>query len=229
MRQRGYVNMVAWHKKGTPLEGRHVLQAAAHAGIKNLKKLTSAECASRAAACQKLLKKQESQAGHLRQEHLSNRYKLASDLKDKAKCAKIKEIIRREEQRDGWRRTNRVTGDPRTGATNLAKRMKGNVVVNIVKAGAMNEEIQRVTERRFNLARNAPVTTSSLCQLVGYCTSTKFTKDLLQGKVPILLDVDGTTAKLIEEMQHLWTHLHSSHGQVDITPSIDNYYWGGTS
>jgi hypothetical protein len=41
--------------------------------------------------------------------------------------------------------------------------------------------------------------------------------------------VDGTTAELIEEMQHLWTRLHSSHGQVDITPSICNYYWGGTS
>jgi hypothetical protein len=85
MRRRAYMNMVGWHKKGKPLEGRHVLQAAACAGIKNPKKLTSAECASRTAACQKLLKEQESQAGHLRQEHLSDRYELASELKDKAK------------------------------------------------------------------------------------------------------------------------------------------------
>jgi hypothetical protein len=85
MRWRAYVNMVAWHKKGKPLERRHILWAAARAGIKNSKKLTSAECASRGAACRKLLKKQESQVGHLRQEHLSNRYELASDLKDKAK------------------------------------------------------------------------------------------------------------------------------------------------
>ncbi len=85
MRWRAYVNMVAWHKKGKPLERRHVLRAAARAGIKNPKKFTSEECAVGAAACQKLLKEQESQAGHLRQEHLSNRYELASDLKDKAK------------------------------------------------------------------------------------------------------------------------------------------------
>ena len=114
--------------------------------------MTSAECASGAAACQQLLKEQKSQAGHLRQELLSDRYELASDLKDKAKCAKIKEIIKREEQRDGWRRINRITGDPRTGATNLVQCMEGNVVVNIVKAGAMNKEIQWVTERRFDLA-----------------------------------------------------------------------------
>jgi hypothetical protein len=56
MRWRAYVNMVVWHKKGKPLEGRHVLRATARTGIKNPKKLTSAECASRATACQKLLK-----------------------------------------------------------------------------------------------------------------------------------------------------------------------------
>jgi hypothetical protein len=67
----------------------------------------------------------------------------------------------------------------------------------IVEAGAMNEEIQRVTERRFDLAQSAPVTMSSLCQLVGYCASTQFARDFLQGKVTIPLDVDGTTAKLI--------------------------------
>ncbi len=107
--------------------------------------------------------------------------------------------------------------------------MEGNVVVDILKAGAMSKEIQRVTERRFNLDQSAPVTMSSLCQLVGYCASTQFAKDLVQGKVPIPPDVDGTTAKLIEEMQRLWTCLYSSHGQVDITPSIYNYYWGGKS
>jgi hypothetical protein len=101
--------------------------------------------------------------------------------------------------------------------------MEGSAVVNIVKAGAMNAEIQWVTERRFDLARSAPVTTSSLRQLVGYCASTQFAKDLLQGKVPIPPDVDSTTAELIKEMQHLWTCLNPSHGQVDITPSIYRY------
>ena len=66
MRRRAYVNMVAWHKLGKPLKGKHVLRAAAGAGIKNPKKLTISECAKGVTACQKLLKQQESQAGHLR-------------------------------------------------------------------------------------------------------------------------------------------------------------------
>jgi hypothetical protein len=51
---------------GKPLKGKHVLRAAARAGIKNPKKLTISECAKVATACRKLLKEQESQAGHLR-------------------------------------------------------------------------------------------------------------------------------------------------------------------
>ncbi len=130
----------------------------------------------------------------------------------------------------GWvEAINQVTGDPRMGATNLVQCMEGNTVIDIVEAGAMNKEIQRVTERSFDLAQSAPVTKSSLKQLVGYCASTQFAKDLLQGAVPIPQDVDNIAAKLIKEMQCLWTHLHLSHGQVDITPSTYNYYWGGTS
>jgi hypothetical protein len=122
-----------------------------------------------------------------------------------------------------------VTGDPRTGATILVQRMEGNTVIDIVEARAMNKEIQKVTERRLDLAQSAPVTKSSLRQLVGYCASTHFAIALLQGVVPIPQDVDDITAKLIKEMQRLWTRLHPSHGQVDITPSTYNYYWGGTS
>ena len=66
MRRQAYVNMVVWHKLGKPLKGKHVLRAAAQSGIKNPKKLTISECAKGATACRKLLKEQESQAGHLR-------------------------------------------------------------------------------------------------------------------------------------------------------------------
>ncbi len=122
--------------------------------------------------------------GHLRQEHLSNRYKLALDFKDTAKCAKIKEIIKSEEQRDGWRQINRVTGDPRTGATNLVQCMEGNIVIDIIKAGAMNEAIQRVTERRFDLAQSALVTKSSLRQLVAIALQHSLQKTFSKEQFP---------------------------------------------
>ncbi len=99
LRRRAYVNMEAWHK-GHKTRNGNVFRAVARAGIKNPKSLTAKECSARAAACRKLIKEKGSEAHQLRRTHLYNRYELASDLRDCAKSAKIKEIIKWEEKRD---------------------------------------------------------------------------------------------------------------------------------
>jgi hypothetical protein len=86
--------------------------------------------------------------------------------------------------------------------------MEGNRVVDILEASAMTKEIQVVTEKKFDLARSAPSTSSSLRNLIGHNADTPFAKDLLQRKVPIPPDVDETTAELIEEMCCPWACLH---------------------
>ena len=77
------------------------------------------------------------------------------DLKNSTKCNKIKEIIKREEQQDEWHRIKQSTGDPRTGATNLVQHKEGEKVIDILEASAMNAEIQRITEKWFELANSA--------------------------------------------------------------------------
>jgi hypothetical protein len=180
-----------------------------------------------ATACQKFIKEHKAQASQLQQEHFFNRYQLATDLQDPVKCARIKEIIKQEEQQNEWQKIVRATGNQQTGAANLVQLMVRDVVVNIVEAKAMNEEIQWVTEWRFDLAQSAPITLLSLRQLIGFCASTQFANDLLQGKVPILLDINDTTVELIKEMQWLWVCLEPSHSLVNITPAVYQSYWGG--
>jgi hypothetical protein len=107
--------------------------------------------------------------------------------------------------------------------------MAGNSVVDILKELAMNKEIQKVIEKRFDLALSTPATSSSLRNLIGYNVDTTFTKDLLQRKVPIPPDVDTIIAELIEEMCCLWACLRLSHGPVEITPAIYKYDWGGVN
>ncbi len=120
------------------------------------------------------------------------------------KSAKIKEIIKREEQRDGWQKIKWAKGYPRTGATNLVQCKEGGKIVDIVEANAMNTEIQRVTEMRFELANSAPIQKSSLQERVGFCVLTAFAKDLLlQSKVAIPPNIDKTTTELIQELQQL--------------------------
>jgi hypothetical protein len=76
----------------------NVFRVESRAGINRPKTLTAEECTAGAAACHKLIKEKASKASHLRREHLHNGYELASDLKNPAKCIKIKEIIKHEKQ-----------------------------------------------------------------------------------------------------------------------------------
>jgi hypothetical protein len=131
LRRRAYVNLCKWHKGDKPTN-KHIFQEAMRHGIDHSKKLTPEQCAQGAAACQKLLKEHKEDAEGLRQEHLQNRYELTSDLKDPVKLAHIKEIMKREEQRNEWRRIKQVTGDPRTGATNLVQCKEGNKIIDIL-------------------------------------------------------------------------------------------------
>jgi hypothetical protein len=48
------------------------------------------------------------------------------------------------------------------------QRKEDNKVIDILEAGAMNKEIQQVTEMRFELANSAPINTLSLQQSVGF-------------------------------------------------------------
>jgi hypothetical protein len=166
LRHRAYVNMEAWHK-GDKKSNGNVFRVVARAGINRPKTLTAEECTAGVAACHKLIKEKASKVSHLRWKHLHIRYELALDLKNPAKCIKIKEINKREEQQDEWRRIKRATGHPCTGATNLVQRKEGEKVINILKASAMNTEI-RVTDKRFELANSAPIQNLLLRQLVGF-------------------------------------------------------------
>jgi hypothetical protein len=115
-------------------------------------------------------------------------------------------------------------GDPRIGATNLVQRKEGEKVINMLEASAMNAEIQRVAEKRFELASSAPIQHLLLRQLVGFCASTTYAKELLQGKLAISTDIDEATTELIREMQQLWMRIWPFHGHTKIMLEVYKYY-----
>jgi hypothetical protein len=137
------------------------------------------------------------------------------------------QVIRREEQKDDWNWIQRATGEPRLGATQKVQRIENGEVIDFVIASEMNREVHIVTEQWFDLAKSAPIQSSSLRDSLGFCLATNFSLQLLQGKLNIPMDVDKTTALLIWEIQHLWELLHDSHRPTNITPDIYNYYWRG--
>ncbi len=115
----------------------------------------------------------------------------------------ILEIIEQEEQKDIWSHIKWATGNPRTGATQKVQKFIDSVKVDVLEALEMNKEIQEVTEKRFNVAHSAGITRSSLRHLVGYCATTTFAMDLLNGREAMPADVDDDTATLICEFKRI--------------------------
>jgi hypothetical protein len=107
------------------------------------------------------------------------------------------QVIRREEQKDDWNQIQCATGEPRLGATPKVQRIENGKVIDIMVASKMNREVQIVTEQQFDLAKSAPIQSSSLRESLGFCSSTEFSLQLLQGKANIPKDMDKMTVLLI--------------------------------
>ena len=132
--------------------------------------------------------------------------------------AKALETEHQADQIDSWLRIKRATGNPRTGATQKVQKFADGVKVDVLEALEINKEIQEVTEKQFDLAHSAAITRSSLQHLVGYCATTTFAMDLLNGREAMPADVDDNTATLICQFQQIFKHLRHKHTPVDITP-----------
>jgi hypothetical protein len=155
-----YVNLKQWHKGKS--KNSHIIQDAIKAGITNPRDLTVEKCTTGIAACKRQLLDLEAKADQLRQEHLGNRYESVRILANPQRCKEILEIIKQEEQKDSWSRIKRATGNPRTGAAQKVQKFVDGVKVDVLEALEMNKEIQKVTEKRFDLAHSAAITRSHL-------------------------------------------------------------------
>ncbi len=73
-------------------------------------------------------------------------------------------------------------------------------MVDILDTGKMNQEIQLVTEQRFDLSMSTPIIMSSLRAQLRCFSDTEFAFSLLAGEVHIPWDVNNVTATIIEEI-----------------------------
>jgi hypothetical protein len=198
---------------------------AKRAGIDSFN-LTHEQCLEGIAYCNQQLQNMERQALGLRKVHLRNCLILAEDLNNKERYKEILQVIEREEQRRMWRSIRRVTNDPQLGAITFVQRQTNDGIVNITDREEMCEEIQAVTESRFELAESAPVTSSSLSSTVSFLGNTEYAMNLMTGAIPIPSDVDKHTRIVIEEMKRLWSSDNQEHFQAfSISNNDYRHFW----
>ena len=91
--------------------------------------------------------------------------------------------------------------------------------------GAMNKEIQVVTEQRFNLSMSAPITMSSLRSWLSFLSDTDFAASLLVGEVHIPWDVEDVTAMILREVIcSFFKLLQEGHSVVTLGDKQFRYY-----
>jgi hypothetical protein len=203
----------------------HIISTAHRRGIPNPRLMTVDQCRAGAEACNRRIRQSNEEALQYRREFLRDRLAQASDISYKEKHAKLLAIIQREGTKDDWRRIKQATGKPITGAIHSIQKVVGGTVVEVTDGNEMNTEVQKVTEKQFDLAKSAPVMSSSLAPLVGFCADAPFTHQLVQGMAQIPEDVDKVTTRMIEEIQALWDQLRETHQAPEITKFDFKQYW----
>ena len=218
-----YSDLAKWATGKTT--NSNIISTALRRGIPNPRQMTFDQCRAGAEACNERIRQGNEEALQYRREFLRDRLARTADINDKEKHAKLLAIIQREKVKDDWRRIKQATGKPITGAIQSIQKVVNGITVDVTDGIEMNTEIQNVTERRFDLARSAPVMTSSLTPMVGFCADTPFAHQLVQGVVDIPQDVDNVTTRMIEEIQVLWDQLREKHQAPEITKFDFKQYW----
>ena len=186
--------------------------------------LSANQCRDGVEACERHQQSLKGQSVGLRKTHLRDSYIRAKKTGDEGKCTDILCIIGREEQKSMWRRINRALDNPSLGAIPFVQRMENGEVVKITDTNEMNKEIQRVSEKRFDLSMSTPITMSLLCACLGFLSDTDFANSLLAGDVHIPWDVDDVTAKILGEIIHLFGLLREGCGEIVLLDEQFRYY-----
>ena len=157
--------------------------------------------------------------------HLRDCLVRAKNAGNNSKYRDILRTIKREEQKSIWRWINRAIDDPSLGAVQFVQRTEQGGIVDIHETLAMNAEIQKVTERRFELSMSALITMTSLHERLGFLSDTDFAAQMLRGEAHIPLDVDASTTLVLEEIIRLFGSLHEGHSEITLEAEEFRHYW----
>ena len=118
-------------------------------------------------ACVNELSTLEHQAKQLRQQHLSERLKLARSKDDTDAIKAISRIIRKERQRRDWSRTNSTIKGPGMRSVCTIQITEGDTTREYSTKQSLEENGGMQINKRYTQAYSAPICSSSLLDDVG--------------------------------------------------------------
>ena len=113
-----------------------------------------------------------------------------------------------------WYFINRSQKDPRSGAFHFVQR----VVDDVVEESTCQEETEDFifgeAEMRFQLAMEAPISSSKLIEQLGYLGDSDVVQQLVEGCYDIPEELDDATTLILEEIARVSVKL--TNGEIEI-------------
>ena len=80
-------------------------------------------------------------------------------------------------------------------------------------------------EMRFQLAMEAPITSSMLIEQLGYLGDSEIAQQLVEGRYDIPDELDDATALILQENGRVGIQLTNGEVTIEITPEEFQYFW----
>lgn len=167
-----------------------------------------------------------SQAKGLRKVHLRDCLLAARGRGQKAKAARIQQVISREHMTRMWYYIKRVTKDPHSPSILKVQRMRDGRVVEYDRKEDVEGAIQKECEVRFTLAHSAPVAKTLLGDRLKYFSDEVLARSIIDGTYEIPEDLEPATALVVEAIGEMGMKIINGEGQeIVISPDEFRRFW----
>jgi hypothetical protein len=221
-----YYLIILWHKGKIRNKG-NLKRAARRCNIHNPLGMSLAEVLLRVEECKRECKFYQENGRRFRNKHLAEHLRLAQERSDEEAFRKIGDIINRERQRSFWRRLNYVTGKKRThSATSVQVKTQGGIFVESNTKETVEDAIfRKVHDKRYTLAKEAPICSGKLFGNFGFVANTPASKAVLDGTYHPPPDSDKGTTELFSKIAAIRRIVPRDSASPVISPEQWKQYW----
>ena len=146
---------------------------------------------------------------------------------DEAKAKALQRRIERENDRRMWFGINRSMKDARGRATMIVQKvMPDGTTVESTSQDDTERMIFEETECRFQLAMDAPISSSDLIHHLGHLADTDVAKKIVEGNFDFPEELDEATVAVLEEIGRIGVELTNGVISIVISPEEFRHFWG---
>lgn len=227
-----------WHEKiaslkalerrldGKTRNDGNICRTARRHNIANPRQLTRQQIRDQYKIAYQRKKTLKPQGKFLRKAHLREIRARAVAAENREKAADITAMLLKEDSRSMWKRINRVTRAPRTGALMRVEREINGEIYEFTDEQEMVDNIMEELQDRFSGAEDAPISNCSITDELGEFGFTELGLRIIAGDFEAPEDMRASTARLLAAIGKVGSEHMNDNINVEMSPTDYSCTWG---